>query len=78
MAAHRYTVDEAINLIAGDYLGDINESDLEDIESDDGDVEEADYITSSGEAQLVSLVFYSRVLHVKMLMNLPCVTHCCC
>ena len=53
MAAHRYTVDEAINPIAGDDdLGDINKSDLEDTESD-GDVE-ADYITSSGEAQLVS------------------------
>ena len=28
--------------------------DLEDIESSDGDIEEADYISSSGEARLVS------------------------
>jgi hypothetical protein len=63
MARYRYTVDEAVNVIAGDDdLGDINASDLEDIESDDGDVEEADYISSSGEAHLVShRVLQSRI-----------------
>ena len=35
-------------------LEDIHASDLEDVESDDGDIEEADYITSSGKAKLVS------------------------
>ena len=80
MARYRYTVDEAVNLIAeDDDLGDINASDLEDIESDDGDIEEADYISSSGEGQLVSLsvLYYSLVLRVKMSMNQPCVTRCC-
>ena len=38
----------------GNDLGDTNANDLEDIESDDGDVEEADHINSSGEAELVS------------------------
>ena len=53
MASYCYT--EAVDLITGDDdLEDINVSDLEDTESDDGDIEVADYITSSGEAQLVS------------------------
>ena len=77
MKKNGYTVDEAVNLIAGDdNLGDINESDLEDIESDDGDVEEADYFSCSGEAQLVSRSDLLRVN--KMLMNLPCVIYCFC
>ena len=61
MARHRYTV-KAVNLIVeDDDLGDINASDLEDTESDDGNIEEADYISSSGEGQLVSLsVLQSR------------------
>ena len=41
-----------VNLIAGD--DDLGDSDLVDIENDDGDVEEVDYISCSGEAQLVS------------------------
>ena len=54
MATHRYTL-EAVNLIAGnDDLDDINTSDLEDTESNDGDVEEADHISSTGEAELVT------------------------
>ena len=52
MAMHRYTLDEAVNLIAGDdNLDDINASNLEDTESDD-DVEDADYISSTGEPEL--------------------------
>ena len=54
MATHRYTL-EAVNLITGDdNLDDINASDLEDTESKDGDVEEAYYISSTGEAELVT------------------------
>ena len=56
MARYRYTIDEAVNLIAeDDDLGDINASDFGNTESDDGNIEDADYISSSGEGQLVSL-----------------------
>ena len=42
MVSYRYTVDEAVDLITGDDdLEDINVSDLEDTESDDGDIEVA-------------------------------------
>ena len=77
MAMHRYTLDEAVNLIAGDDdLDGINASDLEDTET------MLKKLTISARLVRLNLLlvrFYSLVRCVeRMLMNLPCVTHCCC
>lgn len=49
------TVNEAVELIdQDDDLVDIHAADLSDTESDDGDMEEADYVSASGGATLVS------------------------
>ena len=62
MSRPRYTADEAATLIAGsDDLGDIQASNLEDAETDDGEVEVADYVTSSGMAEVLS----HHVLHFQ-------------
>ena len=58
MSKYRHTAEEALALIDDDTdlanlcAGDIQ---LEDAESDDGDVEEADYISATGRAELVPL-----------------------
>ena len=51
----RYIVDEAVKLIdQDDDLAEIHAADLSDTESDNGDMEEADYVSASDEATLVS------------------------
>ena len=56
MSKYRYTAEEALALIDDDTdLANLCAGDLEDAESDDGDVEEADYISATGRAELVPL-----------------------
>ena len=58
MSKYRHTAEEALALIDDDTdLANLCAGDLEDAESDDGDVEEADYIrlSATGRAELVPL-----------------------
>ena len=56
MSKYRYTAEEALALIDDDTdLVNLCAGDLEDAESNDGDVEEADYISATGRAELVPL-----------------------
>ena len=59
MSKHRYTVQEVVALINDDDdLVNLHAGDLDDTESDDGDVEEADYISTTGNTELVTPCCY--------------------
>ena len=77
MVRYHYTIDEAVDLITAE----INVSVLEDTESDDGDVEVADYILPPlAKTNSFLTVLFSIELRVKksLTMNLLYVTSCCC